>query len=456
MTAAPRRQLIVGLDAMEWELVERWAREGKLPTFRRLMDQGARGELSSTSAQLPDTVWSALYTGVNPAKLEKFFYVQYDPTTMGLQYISDDAITRPPFWQLLGEGGRRVGVVDVPKARLTPSVNGFQLNNWGAHATTTPRASIPASLFEEVESRFGTHPLRDCDAVSEHPAALVRLRDRVLEGVRLHGRVFRALMEEREWDVFFAAFSAPHCIGHHLWHFLDSTHPRHAADDPHGLSDAIERVYAAIDSEIGEMLALAGEDTLCVLVAAHGMGPLYHASWNLPEILGRLGYGDGKREPITREVREARVNPWRIVKMVVPGRLQYRIKAMLPKALQHRLLFLWYAGGRSWAGHRAFAIPNNDSVGAIRVSVKGRDKNGLVEPGAEYEEVCRDIAEALEELTDPVSGRRVVKLVTRTHREFAGPFLDNLPDLEGLLEKRVVPLPPESLALSVGELRTTG
>lgn len=438
VSVRPRRQLLIGLDAMEWELVDRWAREGKLPTFRRLMERGTRGELASTSAQLPDTVWTCLYTGVNPAKLEKWFYVQYDAATLGLKYMTDDAITQRPFWQLLGEGGRRVGVVDAPKTRLAPSLSGFQLTNWGSHATTTPRAAAPPEMLEEIEARFGDHPVRDCDAVAEEPAALAKLRDRVLEGVRVHGRLFRALMQEREWDVFFAAFSAPHCIGHHLWHFLDTSHPRHPSEDPQGLARGIESVYAAIDNEVGEILATTGDDARCLVVAAHGMGPLYHASWNLPEILERLGYGKpghirGTRD--AREARQARANPWRILKMVVPGRIQYRIKAMLPQALQHRLLFLWYAGGKSWAGHRAFAIPNNDSVGAIRVSVKGRDREGLVEPGAEYEEVCRDIASALEELTDPISGRRVVKLVTRTHREFEGPFLDDLPDLTVLWDQ---------------------
>ena len=70
------RQLLVGLDAMEWSLVTRWANEGKLPAFRRLIEQGTRAELATTAAQLPDTVWACLYTGVNPAKFEKFFYVR--------------------------------------------------------------------------------------------------------------------------------------------------------------------------------------------------------------------------------------------------------------------------------------------------------------------------------------------------------------------------------------------
>ena len=425
------RQLLIGVDAMEWDLVLRWAREGKLPTFRRMMDQGMLGELSTTAAQLPDTVWTSLHTGLNPAKLEKYFYVQYDAMTMGLRHVLDDAIQQTPFWEYLSKAGCRVGIVDVPEFPLSRSLNGFQLTNWGAHASTAARSSTPASLWEEIESRFGRHPVGECDAVYDAQATLRRLRDRVLEGVRSHGEVFRYLMRERPWDVFFASFSASHCIGHHFWHFMDSTHPRQPKVDKYGLKDAIEQAYRAIDREVGEMRALAGGEIRCMVVAGHGMGALYHASWNLPEILELLGYG---RRPVSEVVaggkpRTARVNPWRILKMTVPGALQYRIKAMLPQAMQDHLLILWHAGRREWEGCPAFAIPNNDSVGAIRVSVKGRDLRGYVEPGDEYRRVCRGIANALYELTDPASGQPVVKRVTLTHEEFQGPFLDQLPDL---------------------------
>jgi predicted AlkP superfamily phosphohydrolase/phosphomutase len=425
------RQLVIGVDAMEWDLVRRWARGGKLPTFRRLMEQGTCAELASTSAQLPDTTWACTYTGMNPAKLEKYFYVQYDPSTMGLRYVTDDAIRRPPFWELLSQAGLRVGVVDVPKFALSRSLNGFQLTNWGAHATTTAYASTPVALVGEIESRFGRHPVGDCDAVDERPRALRRLARRVLDGVQLHGQVFRHLMRERPWNVFFAAFSAPHCIGHHFWRFMDPTHPRHPKTDPHGLAGSIEQAYRAIDRESGEMLTLAGDTTRCTVVAAHGMGPIYHASWHLPEIFDLLGHG---RRPLARPLTaqrstKARVNPWRILELVLPGAFQYRIKAMLPRSLQEQLLFLWYAGSQDWKGCRAFAIPNNDSVGAIRISVKGRDRNGTVAPGDEYRRVCQDIADALYELSDPVSNRPVVRRVTLTHDEFRGPFLDQLPDL---------------------------
>jgi predicted AlkP superfamily phosphohydrolase/phosphomutase len=427
----PTRQLVIGLDAMEWSLVKGWAGEGKLPTFHRLMQEGVCGELETTSAQLPDTVWACTYTGVNPAKFEKFFYVQYDAATMGLRHVLDDAIRRPPFWEYLSRAGVRVGVVDVPKFPVSQTLNGFQLTNWGAHATKTSRASTPSSLIDEIQSRFGTHPVGDCDAVDDNLAALRGLRARVLDGVRLHGQMFRALMQERPWDVFFSAFSAPHCIGHHFWSFMDPTHPRHRPEAAAGLGDTIEVIYRAIDEEIGRMLALVGPDTRCLLVAAHGMGPIYHASWNLPEILEHLGYGRRRGDGAhgDSKPRAARVNPWRMLKMLVPGAWQYRIKAALPNALRDRLLFLWYTGGQQWSGCRAFAIPNNDSVGAIRVSLRGRDREGLVAPGDEYRRVCQDIAAALSELTDPVSGRLVVRKVTLTHEIFHGPYLEQLPDI---------------------------
>lgn len=429
-TGVPR-QLLISIDAMEWTLVERWSREGKLPAFRRLIEQGVRAELTTTAAQLPDTVWACIYTGTNPAKFEKYFYVQYNASAMGLRNVPDDAIRRKPFWEYLSDAGQRVGVADVPKFQLSKSINGFQFTNWGAHATKTARVSHPATLIQELDTRFGRHPVGDCDKFDAKPESLRELRQRVLAGVRVHGEVFRSLMREQPWDFFFAGFSAAHCIGHHFWHGVDSSHPRHEESVSDDVSGTMEEVYRAIDREIGEMLSLVADDTRVLVVSGHGMGPIFHASWNLPEMLDLWGYGTKPAGRVleSEKPREARVNPWRILKMVVPGWVQYAIKGMLPQFAQDQLLFLWYRGGKKWEGCRAFAIPNNDSVGAIRVSVKGRDRNGVVEPGEEYERVCHDIADALYELTDKEGGRPLVKQVTLTHETFHGPFLEQLPDL---------------------------
>jgi len=427
------RQLLVGLDAMEWSLVERWANEGKLPAFRRLIEQGVRAELSTTAAQLPDTVWACIYTGTNPAKFEKFFYVQYDASTMGLRNVPDDAIRRKPFWDFISETGQKVGIADVPKFPLSKSINGFQFTNWGAHATKTSRVSYPATLIRDIDARFGRHPVGDCDKFDAKPESLRELRQRVLDGVHAHGEAFRWLMREQQWDLFFASFSAAHCIGHHFWHGVDPSHPRNGESE---FAGTMEDVYRAIDREIGEMLTLVDANTRVMIVSGHGMGPIFHASWNLPEMLDLWGYGTKPASKVSpsEKPNRAKVNPWRILKMVVPGPVQYFIKDRLPQFAQDQLLFLWYRGGKKWKGCRAFSIPNNDSVGAIRVSVNGRDRDGVVEP-SDYQRVCRDIADALYELRDREGGRQLVKQVTLTHETFHGPFLEQLPDLTVLWDQ---------------------
>jgi predicted AlkP superfamily phosphohydrolase/phosphomutase len=423
-------QLLIGLDAMEWSLVKRWAREGKLPAFSRLIETGAHAELTSPAAELPDTVWPSVYTGTNPAKHERYYYFQYDARVQDLRRVPDDALRGIPFWTYLSQAGHRLAIVDVPKFPLSRILNGAQLANWGAHATHTRRSSHPDSLLADIRSRFGDFPVQECDAVDTTPRALVRLRQQVLEGVRLHGRVFRWLMQHMEWHEFFAVFSAPHCIGHHCWHGLDVSHPRHDEARQHGFSNAIEEVYRAIDHEIGEMLKMVGLETRVMVFAAHGMGPLCHGSWNLQQILDLLGHGHpaGRGVP-TRARWEGTRNFLRTLRVAMPGAMQFKVADLLPRAIHDELLFRLNAGRRRWEGCRAFAVPNNDSVGAIRINVKGRDKNGIVEPGEEYRQLCKQIAADLQELTDPVSGNPIVSRITMTQKQFHGPFLDGLPDL---------------------------
>jgi predicted AlkP superfamily phosphohydrolase/phosphomutase len=431
----PPRQLLFILDAMESELVFKWANEGKLPCFRRLMEQGARAELASTAAQLPDTVWAAIYSGMNPAKFAKYFYVQYVSVSGDLRILNDDDIGATPFWDHLSASGRRVCVLDVPKFPVSRQINGFHVTNWGSHATSTKRASQPSGLLDEITKRFGKHPVGDCDATDENPRSLRKLRRHLLAGIELHGAMCRFLMERQDWDVFFAGFSETHCVGHHFWRFFDATNPGYDPADTGGFRDTIQTAYQAVDRQLGELLKLAGPDTRCLIFSGHGMGPMNHASWNLQEILDRLGFGHTAAKAHAGEDTGARVNPWRLLQMKLPGRFQYAVKARLPRRFRDELVFRWYAGPRDWAGCRAIAVPNNESVGAIRILVKGRDRHGIVQPGPEHRKICEDIAAAMRELVDARSGRKVTLDVTLAHDEFHGPFVDGLPDVTVLWDQ---------------------
>ena len=433
----PDRQLLIGVDAMEWTLVKRWMAEGKLPNLLRIAGQGLRAELQSLGDCVPDAVWTTFSYGVNPGKLEKYFYVQYDYKLGRLRYAHDHELSGQPFWQYLSQAGKRVGVADMPHLPAHEIPNGFLLMNWGAHDNKHRLFADPPALLEQVKQKFGRHPMEDCERYNQTLAARRRLRDDILRGIRSHGEMFRWLMQSRPWDVLLCCFAAAHSAGHHFWASMDPTHPDYQPGDPLGFEDAVEQAYRAIDREIGAMADLAGERTRVLVYAPHGMGQLSHASWNLNEMLELWGFATGgRRAASSGEVRASapierrgKINPWRILKMIFPARWQYAIKESLPRSWQDHLLFLWYAGRAQYKGLRAFAVPNNEVVGAIRISVRGRDREGLVEPGAAYRELRDQIREALLELKDPATGRGVVRDVIYLHERFHGSFVEQLPDL---------------------------
>ncbi len=425
--------LMFALDACEWSLVERWSREGHLPNFARLMQEGTRGTLTTTAAQLPDTVWSCIYGGRNPGTFSKYFYVQYDPRTGDLRHSKDAEFTRRPFWDVLADAGRKVGVVDAVKIPVSDKAS-FMVANWGAHATKAKRASVPEGLLPDLDRRFGRNPVGDVDRISDTAASRRDMRERILRGIELRRQVLTALVTEQDWDVFVAGFSELHQAGHHYWHGIDTTHPKHAEIVAQGLQDTVFEVYQRVDATIGAVIDAAPADCVKLVCAGHGMGTIWHASWNLDEMLDHLGYGPRPARPIPQAAAgseqpvTAKKNFWRTLKSVVPGWLQYSIKACLPQAMQDELLFKWYAGKRDWQGWRAHAVPNNDSCGAIRIALKGRDPHGSVDP-ADYDAILDDIQAALEELTDPVTGRSVVHSVTRLRDAFHGEFMHDKPDL---------------------------
>ena len=409
---------------MEWELVRKWAALGKMPNLKRLMREGTHAVLESATDRFPEPVWNYMCSGLNPAYFARYFDVQHDPDTGTLRYMTGDWPGAKYFWDHLSDAGRRVWVIDAPQVNSSPLLNGFQLH-WGTHAQMTPHFSMPRELLGEAERRFGRHPVGKCDSMASGPSRLT-LRGRLLDGIKAHGEMFRYYAAQKEWDALVAVFSEAHCAGHIFWHDMDASHPRHNVNDPHQIADAIEDVYRAIDREIATIVEAAGAGVRVYVVSAQGIGPLYHASWNLPAMLEHWGYGsklDGAPHSAPTMSLQRRL------KQLVPRPLHSAINKALPRRMRQELLFSFYRDDRSWDRCRAFAVPNSPTVGAIRINLKGRDHNGIVEPGAEYEEICDGICAALAELTDPVCGKPLVRSISRVQRELRGPYLDRLPDI---------------------------
>jgi predicted AlkP superfamily phosphohydrolase/phosphomutase len=81
-----------------------------------------------------------------------------------------------------------------------------------------------------------------------------------------------------------------------------------------------------------------------------------------------------------------------------------------------------------WARTRAFSLPS-DMTAYLRVNLKGREPEGVVAAGGEYEALCGELEDAFCSLTQAESGAPAVERVVRFDRLFGRPAEGSLPDL---------------------------
>src|SRR4030065_27001 len=70
------RVLCIGLDGATFDLIKPFIAQGKLPTFKKLMDSGAWSELRSTVPPVTASAWSSFMTGKNPGAHGLFDFMQ--------------------------------------------------------------------------------------------------------------------------------------------------------------------------------------------------------------------------------------------------------------------------------------------------------------------------------------------------------------------------------------------
>jgi len=97
-----RSVVILGIDGMDPHIVERLVGEGRMPTFRRLMEEGSFSPLGTTIPPQSPVAWSSFITGLDPGGHGIFDFVHRNPEdytpTFSLSHVDE-----PPRVVTLGD-----------------------------------------------------------------------------------------------------------------------------------------------------------------------------------------------------------------------------------------------------------------------------------------------------------------------------------------------------------------
>ena len=419
MTTPPGRVLVIGLELGDGRLIRDWAKAGHLPALEALIGGGAWGWLDSTADQLHVAAWPSIYTGAGPGEHGVYFTFQPAPGLQGYRRFHEGLYGRPTFWRLLDEAGRRCTVFDAPYTHPEPGFAGTQLFDWGTWAHFLAPQAMPESILGELQRACGKYPLGlEAHDLGLQPLDPVDTQKRLLAAVRSKAEAACWLMRRADFDLYLTVFGETHVAGHYCWR-------------PGGDQSLLLPIYVELDRAVARLVETAGEGTT-VLVVSGDTPAANHAGWHLlPEVLARLGYfasAETARPQSNAPEARRRLDPVRALRDLLPKDFRKALARQLPTRLRDKLAQRVDTATFDWPRIRAYCLPT-DLEGCIRINLKGREPEGTVEPGPEYEALCRDLASALGELTDPATGRRVVKDVLLVDHEFPGPRRAWLPDL---------------------------
>ncbi len=419
-TAKRPRLLIIGLDGVGLDLVQRFIGQGQLPNLKRILGSGAWGALVSTLPAATYPAWTSFMTGANPGRHGVFDFTAKQGHRV--QFIDASWRRLPTLFHAAEAQGLKCGVFGFPTLFPPEPLRGFCISGWDSPVASMAdeRHFHPASLFSRMRRELGPDFLR-FEAIDEFstqdPAwpekALHALRAKVAE--RCEAGVW--LLENTDVDLFAIYFGEADTASHHLWSFHDPASPFEGAGEGVGGKDPILEVVMALDQAVGRLCEAAPDATILV-ASDHGSGGTGRRTLHLNAWLEQAGLLQFRRAGLGLDPTLARHAPPRLREVL--GRAGDGLFASFFES-QRRF-------GRIDLARTAALSEELGYAPSIWLNLAGRDPKGRVEP-RDRSRVLREIMDSLDELRDPESGEPVVLRAWPREELYEGPFVHEAPDL---------------------------
>jgi predicted AlkP superfamily phosphohydrolase/phosphomutase len=420
-----KKIMIIGLDGVPLDIIQQWADEGHLPVLAGLMKGGTVGNLRSTTPPTSGPSWSSFMTGMNPGKTGIYDFLYRREGTYSFPPVSASLRGGQSMWRYLSEAGHRVGVLNIPLSYPVEAINGFMVSGWMTPYNATDYI-YPPELAAELEAEVGNYRIYPTETFSESRKENFLQASYDLLDMRTRTALY--LARTQPWDVFMTVFFDTDRILHQLWHYLDPDHRWRT--DREDKSGVVRDYFQRVDESIGRLLEQADEETLVIILSDHGMGRANNFivlnNWMLESGLLRLK-GDlwTRLKRIMFRSGFTLRNVHQIAdRLGLAQQAEYVAGYFVDHLL--KIAFLSFLDV-DWSQSRAYSFGRH--LGSIYVNVKGREPQGIVEPGAEYEAVRDEIERLAYEFRDPHTGRKLIGEVLRREDIYSGPHVDRAPDL---------------------------
>ena len=267
------------------------------------------------------------------------------------------------------------------------------------HLPPALKVSSPTSWAPELAKEHGPYKTIgwqiDTWAISEGFATEKIFWDDMEWTVAQSRKIFNSLLQKDD-DLLVQCFEFPDRVGHVFWRIVDPKHPAYDAKLAAEWGDALLKSYQLMDEIVGDAMKAAEQKNALLIVASdHGF-----ASFR----------------------RHVHYNTWLVLNGYMTLKTGVQVKDRNVEMLFDQGQF-WE--NVDWSKTRAYAM----GLGEVYVNLKGREAQGIVEPGADYDALKKELQTRLVEMVDPETNEHPVRRVLTREQAYKQFDPNMIPDL---------------------------
>lgn len=435
--------IIIGFDGGSLEFVK--ANLNSLPGFRTAIEQGCAAPLNSTYPALTSPAWPCMFTGLNPAQLGMYDFIDldirrnlYQPFNANHYRLGPDGEDRT-LWGIASKHNKTVNVAGVPMTYPPAHVKGYLIGgipHAGNKGFTYPPA-LEASLKKMFNYEVFPNIVLTTPGKEKAYAAMLE-ENCIKHQAQLYYTLHEADLGNNNFDLLVNVDFTSDAAQHYFWRYQDESNPAYCPDNPYRLS--LLKFYKQFDQTVDYAVEYAqtkaretGENYTVMIVSDHGFGPCYGAfqvnDWLAQEsyLTYKTAYKNQKTT-LNRLTETARAVATRLLS---PNTISTLVE-LLPAQLAERFTF-WHSAGEQirelvnsidWPNTTAFAL---GTTGCIFINSKDKYTRGMV-PEAYKLPIAIEIAKKLRTLTGPDGKLAEIQAYLKKDI-YHGAYIDEAPDI---------------------------
>lgn len=423
---AKAKMMVLGLDGASFDIIMPGIKEGILPTFEKLINQGTYSELESVIPPISPTAWTSFLTGKNPGKHGIFDFFTRRENSYAKRPIDARDISSKCIHEILSESGKDVGLINVSMTYPPKRINGFIVT--GMLSPPGRSYTYPLSLQNELESlgyriEIGQQFRPGHEEI--YFENLVRITKKRRDALFY-------LMRKFHWDFLMCVIRGTDIISHTFWKFQDPKHPQYDDIMASRYGKKILEYYRTIDNILKELLRKIGSDTYLLIISDHGHGRskkvIHLANWLINR--NYMQFKEDIKTKLKKFLFNYGFTPDNILELLINKASPFLKLVRNPDRRNQVVSSLFLSHDDiDWNKTVAYTYGSIGNYGLIYINKKEREPKGIVRDGQDYEQLRYQIKADIKRLKDEKSNEKIVDSIYKKEDIYWGKFLDVAPDL---------------------------